>query len=150
MQLQANLTMESTKKSIQQREVDKEQHQELQGDSCISGHAVMEDVTRRSTPYNKRTASQNSKPFTLQRKVTKPRDICTRCGRRKQNTLLKRMLCPEKWFATDATGKATSKSSVYPRLRLWWRPQMMTQHSWICSFPRHGSHKSQHSLNVFS
>ena len=48
LQLQADLMLESTKKSIRQRKAVKEQWQELHGESR-KGHAVMEDVTRRST-----------------------------------------------------------------------------------------------------
>ena len=48
LQLQADLMLESTKKSIRQRKPVKEQWQELHGESR-KGHAVMEDMTRRST-----------------------------------------------------------------------------------------------------
>ena len=81
LQLQADLTLESAKKSIRQREAVKEQRQELHGESR-KGHAVVEDVTRRSTHKPLRDkgggASQNSRA-----KRQNHRDACTRCGIKK-------------------------------------------------------------------
>ena len=60
-QVKANLTIESTKKSIRQGEAVREQRRELARDSR-QGHSVMEDMTRRSTHKHRgRGASQNSR-----------------------------------------------------------------------------------------
>ena len=86
LQLLADLMLESTKKSICQRKVVKEQRLELHGESC-KGHAVMEDVTRMSTHKPLRDmrggSSQNSRA-----KLQNHRDTCTRCVR--GNTLVVR------------------------------------------------------------
>ena len=84
LQLQVDLTLESAKKSIRQREAVKEQRHELHGETR-KGHAVVEDVIRRSThrPFRDKGegASQNARGRRQNHKET-----CSRCGRRKHAT----------------------------------------------------------------
>ena len=81
LQLQADLTLESAKKSIRQREAVKEQRHELHGESR-KGHAVVEDVTKRLTHKPLRDKGGGARQNNKGRRQTHE-DRCTRCGRRK-------------------------------------------------------------------
>ena len=132
LQLEAGLTLESAKKTIRQREAIKEHRQELQGAAGESrkSQSVVEDVTGRSTHKPPRDRARGASQIVNhpskagdQTKETPVHDVAGR------STQLERDAQPREWFATDATGKATSKLSVYQRPWPQWRPQKMILHS---------------------
>ena len=61
LQTKADLTLDSAKKPIRQKEAVREHRQELGNDSR-KGHLAVEDVTRRSAPRQPRGASRSSTP----------------------------------------------------------------------------------------
>ena len=62
LQTKADLTLDSAKKAIRQKEAVREHRQELSGNDSRKGHLAVEDVTRRSAPRPPRSASRSSTP----------------------------------------------------------------------------------------